>query len=360
MPTPKHQAALENNPYRSEYCVRFLLLFTSITDVIRAEHLSKSFDSEPIIAGVSLAIAPSTVVAVVGPSGAGKTTLLNIIVGVLKADSGSVSMNPSYRIGYMLQEPALLPWRTLAENAQLGLELISRPIAPSLELTEKLFREFELNGAQRKYPAQCSLGMQQRAALIRTLAIEPDVLLLDEPFSSLDYDIKLRVQLNVMRYVEDKQPAVLLVTHDIEDAIVLADKVIVLSDKPASVKAEIDINLGFPMIIRVEAPKPISVDEHFRRAFYQYEVEAFQLGKGLLLSCFEMPQEMDSKYILFMQTDFAHFWHYITTGKQGDIATFNEMLARAFREWEGNKEFLSPLPHPRPIRIERPAMIDVV
>jgi len=114
------------------------------------------------------------------------------------------------------------------------------------------------------------------------------------------------------------------------------------------------------LIIRVGAPKPISVDKHFRRAFYQYEVGAFQLGKGLLLACFEMPCEMDSKYTLFMQTDFAHFWHYITTGERGDIATFNDMLARAFLEWEGNKEVLSPLPHPRPIRIERPAMIDVV
>jgi len=238
--------------------------------MICVNNIMKSFDGEAIIAGVSLAIPPRTVVAVVGPSGAGKTTLLNIMVGVLKADSGSLSVNASHRIGYMLQEPALLPWRTLAENAQLGLELISRPIAPSLELTEKLFREFELNGAQRKYPAQCSLGMQQRAALIRTLAIEPNVLLLDEPFSSLDYDIKLRVQLNVVRYVEDKQPAVLLVTHDIEDAIALADKVIVLTDKvivltdkPASVKAEIDINLGFPKRDPVAARTSPKFQEYF-------------------------------------------------------------------------------------------------
>jgi hypothetical protein len=89
-------------------------------------------------------------------------------------------------------------------------------------------------------------------------------------------------------------------------------------------------------------------------------VEAFRLGKGLLLSCFDMPREMDSKYTLFMHTDFAHFWHYITTGAQGDIATFNQMLVKAFLEWAGNKEFLSPLPHPKPIRIERPAFIEVM
>lgn len=114
------------------------------------------------------------------------------------------------------------------------------------------------------------------------------------------------------------------------------------------------------LLTRVDAPKPISADDSFRRAFYQYEVEAFQLGKGLMLSCFEMSREMDSKYTLFMQTDFAHFWRYITTGKRGDIATFNEMLVRAFRGWEGNKELLTPLPHPRPIRIERSTLIDVV
>lgn len=111
--------------------------------------------------------------------------------------------------------------------------------------------------------------MQQRAALIRTLAIEPDVLLLDEPFSSLDYDIKLRVQLNVVRYVENKEPAVLLVTHDIEDAIALADKVIVLTDRPAAVKATIDINLGFPKRNPVAARTSPKFQEYFE-AIWQH------------------------------------------------------------------------------------------
>ncbi|MGI0014933.1 MAG: ABC transporter ATP-binding protein [Nitrososphaera sp.] len=237
--------------------------------MISVENLAKGFDGEPVIAEASLTVFPGTITAIVGPSGAGKTTLLNIIVGILRADRGSVSVNPRHRIGYMLQEPALLPWRTLVENAQLGVELISPPNARSLELTEILFHEFELNGAQRKYPAQCSLGMQQRAALIRTLVIEPNVLLLDEPLSSLDYDIKLRVQFNVVRYVEDKQPAVLLVTHDIEDAIALADKVIVLTDKPASVKAEIDINLGFPRRNPVAARTSPRFQQYFQ-AIWQH------------------------------------------------------------------------------------------
>ena len=214
--------------------------------MIYANRLNKSFAGESILAEINLTVTANSVVAIVGPSGSGKTTLLNILADILKADSGSVSIDPNHRIGYMLQEPALLPWRTLAENAHLGLELIDGTISFSQKLASGLFREFELNGAQNKYPVQCSLGMQQRTALIRTLAIEPDILLLDEPFSSLDYDIKLRVQLNMARYIERKKPAVLLVTHDIEDAIALADKVIVLTDKPATIKAEIDINLGFP------------------------------------------------------------------------------------------------------------------
>lgn len=214
--------------------------------MITGKNINKNFGNEVVIADINIDISAGQVIAIIGPSGSGKTTLLNIISGILKSDGGHVFADADYRIGYMLQEPALLPWRTLAENAHLGLELIDCNVSASRELANGLFREFELNGSQNKYPAQCSLGMQQRAALIRTLAIEPNILLLDEPFSSLDYDIKLRVQLNIARYVEMMKPAVLLVTHDIEDAIALADKVIVLTDKPATVKAEININHDFP------------------------------------------------------------------------------------------------------------------
>lgn len=210
--------------------------------MIFVENLYKTFEGEDILGGLSFAVSAGSLVAVVGPSGAGKTTLLNLIVGIIHPERGSARVSEKYRLGYMLQEPALLPWRNLRENARLALELVGT--TRSSEPIERLFREFELDGAQAKYPVQCSLGMQQRAALIRTLAIEPEVLLLDEPFSSLDYDIKLRVQANVTRYLDEMGPAVLLVTHDIEDAIALADRVIVMSAKPAVVKAEIDISLG--------------------------------------------------------------------------------------------------------------------
>jgi NitT/TauT family transport system ATP-binding protein len=212
--------------------------------MISIHNIHKSFDGESVLAGASFAVHGGTLVAVVGPSGAGKTTLLNIISGILLADKGTVQVSRNSRLGYMLQEPALLPWRTLAENACLGSELVESVKGTTSQLIETLFCEFDLNGAQNKYPAQCSLGMQQRTAFIRTLAIEPCVLLLDEPFSSLDYDIKLRAQMNLARYVEQKKAAVLIVTHDIEDAIALADRVIIISAKPAVVKAEIQIDLG--------------------------------------------------------------------------------------------------------------------
>ena len=210
--------------------------------MIFVDQLEKAFDNEIVLAGVDFVVEAGSLVAIVGPSGAGKTTLLNLIVGILRPDKGSTRVSTDSRLGYMLQEPALLPWRTLEENARLALELMET--TPSSDLIDALFGEFDLDGEQAKYPETCSAGMQQRVALIRTLAIEPSVLLLDEPFSSLDYDIKLRVQANMARYIDEKQPAVLLVTHDIEDAIALADRVIVMSAKPAFIKAEIQINLG--------------------------------------------------------------------------------------------------------------------
>jgi NitT/TauT family transport system ATP-binding protein len=208
------------------------------------EHLQKRFGQEVVLANVTMMVCPGEVVAIVGPSGSGKTTLLNIIAGILTPDQGLVELNQNCRLGYMLQEPALLPWRTLEENACLGRELVNG--SESREPIDTFFQEFDLEGSRRKYPTECSLGMQQRCALIRTLAILPNVLLLDEPFSALDYDIKLRVQMALSRYVGETQPVVVLVTHDIEDAIALSDRVIILSAKPASVKAEIQVNLDLP------------------------------------------------------------------------------------------------------------------
>jgi hypothetical protein len=111
---------------------------------------------------------------------------------------------------------------------------------------------------------------------------------------------------------------------------------------------------------RVEGPMPVAVDEDFRQAFYKYEIEAFRIGKGLMSECFDVPLEMDSKYNLFLETDFAHFWHFITTGERGDSATFNRMLAEAYKGWTSNRRALSPLPHPKPICLNRSALVDVV
>ncbi len=109
----------------------------------------------------------------------------------------------------------------------------------------------------------------------------------------------------------------------------------------------------------VSKPLPIVANENFRKEFFQYEVEAFRIGKGLMLSCFEMNSEMDSKYSLFMKTDFDHFWHYITTNEKGDIDAFNQLLDEAYLHWNTNKELLEPLPHPKPIQLNRSAFIEV-
>ncbi len=212
--------------------------------MISVENLHKSFQTETVLAGLSLNVLQGSIVAVLGPSGAGKTTLLNIIAGIVATDDGKVLLDPDAKLGYMLQEPALLPWRTIEENARLGAEVVNKSSSASNRVVDELFLEFGLDSARKKYPAQCSVGMQQRAALIRTLAVEPNVLLLDEPFSSLDYDIKLRVETTLVRHVVKGKTAVLLVTHDIEDAIALADTVIIMSTKPGTNKAELQIDLG--------------------------------------------------------------------------------------------------------------------
>lgn len=219
---------------------------TCVAVILTVQNLRKKFEGPtPVLDGVGFQCGEGTICAIVGPSGCGKTTLLRIINGILPQDSGTMELRAAaYEMGFMFQEDALLPWRTLFDNARLPLEVHNKLTAERLAGITKLFSEFGLADAAERYPGKCSIGMRQRAALVRTLAVEPCILLLDEPFSSLDYDVKLRVQVNLARYVERLNATILLVTHDIEDAIAMADKVIVMSMKPGTIKAEIQIELG--------------------------------------------------------------------------------------------------------------------
>lgn len=186
----------------------------------------------------------------VGPSGCGKTTLLNLIAGLLPVSSGRIELNGKPReesdinIGYMLQKDHLLEWRTIYRNLTLGLEIQHKLDQAHLEIIDDLLKTYGLWDFKNAYPRQLSGGMRQRAALIRTLALSPEILLLDEPFSALDYQTRLNVSNDIGSIIKEKGISTLLVTHDLSEAISMADRVIVLSKRPGTVKSIIPIELS--------------------------------------------------------------------------------------------------------------------
>ena len=184
-------------------------------------------------------------IAIVGSSGCGKSTLLNIISGLLEKTNGTIKFykeNPI--IGYMLQEDALLPYLNILDNATLGLSLKKIKTKENIEYTKRLLETYGLKDFIHKYPKELSGGMKQRVALIRTLAIKPDILLLDEPFSALDYQSRLSVSEDVYNIIKKEKKTVIMITHDIAEAISLSDKIIVLSKRPSIVKKIYDIKMG--------------------------------------------------------------------------------------------------------------------
>lgn len=185
-------------------------------------------------------------IAIVGPSGCGKTTILSLIAQILKPTSGDLVFgdNINTHIGYMFQRDHLFEWRTIWKNITIGLELQNpKQVDLHIQRIEDLLKKYGLYDFKDKYPRQLSGGMKQRAALIRTLAMAPDLLLLDEPFSALDFQTRLNVCDDVSEIISSEKKSAILVTHDISEAISMADKVIVLTQRPAKVKKVFDINL---------------------------------------------------------------------------------------------------------------------
>lgn len=189
-------------------------------------------------------------ISIVGPSGCGKTTLLNLIAGILKLSSGRIKVKgqsidtSDMNIGYMLQKDHLLEWRTIYKNLTLGLEIQHKLDQHHLSIIDDLLKTYGLWDFRDSYPRQLSGGMRQRAALIRTLALSPDILLLDEPFSALDYQTRLNVSDDIGSIIKEKNISTLLVTHDLAEAISMADRVIVLSKRPGTIIQDIPIRLS--------------------------------------------------------------------------------------------------------------------
>lgn len=214
--------------------------------LLEINNISKTFNTLNgeinAIKSISFDVNNEQFIAIVGSSGCGKSTLLNIISGLLEKTNGTIKFykeNPI--IGYMLQEDALLPYLNILDNATLGLSLKKIKTKENIEYTKKLLETYGLKDFIHKYPKELSGGMKQRVALIRTLAIKPDILLLDEPFSALDYQSRLSVSEDVYNIIKKEKKTVIMITHDIAEAISLSDKIIVLSKRPSIVKKIYDI-----------------------------------------------------------------------------------------------------------------------
>lgn len=196
------------------------------------------------IANVSLTVKQGEFIAIVGSSGCGKSTLLSIVSGLLPPSRGSVRIDgkavtkPSPRVGYMFQKDTLLEWRTIVDNVVIGAELLGVDMKAARRRAEELLTRYGLGEFMHSLPAQLSGGMRQRAALARTLCCEPDLLLLDEPFSALDYQTRLALSDEVAGILSAEQKTVILVTHDIGEAISMADRIVVMSRRPGRIKSE--------------------------------------------------------------------------------------------------------------------------
>lgn len=198
---------------------------------------------------ISFGVREGEFVAIVGPSGCGKSTLLSIISGLLAPESGTITVNNPDgslhypKVGYMLQRDHLFEWRTVYQNVILGLEINHMMTPERLDYVNQLLKDYDLEKFRDKRPSELSGGMKQRAALIRTLALEPHLLLLDEPFSALDYQTRLMVSADICQLIRKTGKTVIIITHDLAEAISLADRIIVLSNRPATVKRELPVHL---------------------------------------------------------------------------------------------------------------------
>lgn len=226
--------------------------------MIAVQDISKTFPAHkgdggtPALRGVNLVIDTDEFVSIVGPSGCGKTTLLKIIAGLVFPDSGAVRIDdapvsgPGPDRAMVFQHFALLPWATVADNIGFGLDLRGMASAERLGITDDLIRTMGLQGFERHYPRQLSGGMQQRVGLARALAVNPRILLMDEPFASVDAQTRRSLQEDLLRLSDRTPKTIVFVTHDIDEAVRLADRVILMGPRPGRVLESLPVGLARP------------------------------------------------------------------------------------------------------------------
>ena len=215
--------------------------------LMSVDNLSKNYHTKnneiEAIKDLSFPIYEDEILAIVGPSGCGKSTLLSILANIEEKSSGKIKSNRPTKIGYMLQSDSLFPWLTIIDNALLGLDIQNKKNKNNIDKVNLLLKKYGLYDFKDQYPYNLSGGMRQRVALIRTLAIDPDLILLDEPYSALDYQTRLALSNDMYNIIKRENKTAVLITHDIAEACSLADRIIVLTKRPAKIKSIYEIKL---------------------------------------------------------------------------------------------------------------------
>ncbi len=224
--------------------------------MLKVENLKKVFRTEEIetiaLNGVTFEVKEGEFVAIMGPSGCGKSTLLNIIAGLLEPTSGAVYLDgkqiegTGVERGVVFQQYALFPWRTVIKNVMFGLEMKKVPKDQAEEIARKYIKAVGLEGFEHSYPKELSGGMKQRVAIARAYAANPEVLLLDEPFGALDAQTRVQLQTELLNTWEQEKKTCFFITHDVDEAIILAQRVIIMSARPGRIKRIVDIDIPYP------------------------------------------------------------------------------------------------------------------
>lgn len=251
-----------------------------LKEVLRFEDVGLVYQAESseveALRNIDFAVGDGELVSIIGPSGCGKTTILSLIAGLVKPTKGKILLNGQVHnevtngVGYMLQRDSLLDWRTIYSNTLLGLELCGKKEENYLETVDNLLKTYGLWDFKDKYPRELSGGMRQRVALIRTLAIKPEILLLDEAFSALDYQTRLLVVDDVYRILRQENKSAVMVTHDIAEGISMADRVIVLSKRPGTISHNIKLDFN-----KDDSPlqrrSTTEFQEHFNKIWKEFD-----------------------------------------------------------------------------------------
>ena len=218
-----------------------------MNNILTIHDLGKLFHTQDgeikALESVSFDVKEKEFISIVGPSGCGKSTILSILAGLEEKSKGEINFSKNYTIGYMLQNDSLFEWRTVLDNCLLGLEINNNLTKENKEYVIKLLKTYGLEDFIYEYPSRLSGGMRQRVALIRTLATKPDILLLDEAMSALDYQSRLAISDDIYKIIKQEGKTAIMVTHDIAEAISMSDRIVVLSKRPAIVKKIYNINL---------------------------------------------------------------------------------------------------------------------